>query len=224
MPRPRATVFAFVCAIAALAALSASPALADPGNGSASLWKLGYYTSSGQTLSFATVPQGGGAATFNFTAADNTALLVTDHGSLKGTDLGNLAGKTITATFDISGATGAFTYYGQPDACGTPASVRLYFQTDNGGGFAYTHYWWSNPESRVLANGTHFTLTANVLPVEWSDWNGQNGATQLTGFNDAAGNVTTIGFSFGGGCFFENGVGTTDGSGTFKLDSFAVSP
>jgi hypothetical protein len=32
-----------------------------------------------------------------------------------------------------------------------------------------------------------------------------------------------IGFSFGGGCFFENGVGTTDGSGTFTLGSFMVS-
>jgi hypothetical protein len=30
------------------------------------------------------------------------------------------------------------------------------------------------------------------------------------------------GFSFGRGCFFENGVGTTDGSGTFTLDSFTV--
>ena len=223
MPRPRATSFAFACAIAALAALSASPALADPGNGNASLWKLGYYTPSNQTLSFATVPPGGGAATFGFTAVNNTALLVTDNGSLKGTDLGNLAGKTITATFDISNATGAFTYYGQPDPCGTPASVRLYFQTDNGGGFDYAHYWWSNPESQVLANGSHLTLTARVMPAEWSDWDGKNGA-QVPGFADAAANVTTIGFSFGGGCYFENGVGTTNGSGTFQLDTFAVTP
>ncbi len=222
MPRPRATSFAFACAIAALAALSASPALADPGNGNASLWKLGYYTASGQTLSFATVPQGTGAATFDFTAAPNTALLVTDHGSLKGTDLGNLTGKAITATFDITGA-GTFTYFGNPNGCGTPASVRLYFQTDNGGGFAFTHFWWSNPESQVLDNGS-FRLTANVEPAEWSDWNGQNGATVPDGFAAAASNVTTIGFSFGGGCFFENGVGTSNGSGTFQLKEFAVSP
>jgi hypothetical protein len=31
-----------------------------------------------------------------------------------------------------------------------------------------------------------------------------------------------IGFSFGGGCFFENGVGTTDGSGTLTLHTFTV--
>jgi hypothetical protein len=36
-------------------------------------------------------------------------------------------------------------------------------------------------------------------------------------------NVTDIGLSFGGGRFFENGVGTTHGSGTFTLNSFTVS-
>jgi hypothetical protein len=60
-------------------------------------------------------------------------------------------------------------------------------------------------------------LTATVEPLEWSDWNGQPGATQTAGFLDAASNVTTIGFSFGGGHFFESGVGTTDGRGTFTL-------
>ena len=31
---------------------------------------------------------------------------------------------------------------------------------------------------------------------------------------------TSGGLSFGGGCFFENGVGTTDGSGTLTLKTF----
>jgi hypothetical protein len=44
----------------------------------------------------------------------------------------------------------------------------------------------------------------------------------VPGFMDAASNVTMIGLSFGGGCFFENGVGTIDGSGTFTLDSFSA--
>ena len=73
----------------------------------------------------------------------------------------------------------------------------------------------------TLANG-HFVLTATVEPAEWSDWDGQPGVARTAGFADAASNVTMIGFSFGGGCFFENGVGTTDGSGTFTLDRFQV--
>jgi hypothetical protein len=32
-----------------------------------------------------------------------------------------------------------------------------------------------------------------------------------------------IGLFFGGGCFFENGVGTADGSGVFTLASLSVS-
>jgi hypothetical protein len=202
---------------------SALPASADS---AASKWKVGYYTPSNPgTLSMSSAIQGGGIASFGFTNLPNTALLVTTHGSFKGQLLGDLTGKTLTATFEISGTTGAFTYFGEgtpENPCGTPASVRMFFTTDNSGGFAFTHYWWSNPESQVLGNGA-FTLTATVEPAEWSDWNGQNGATQTAGFADAASNVTVVGFSFGGGCFFENGVGTTDGSGTFQLDSFTTS-
>jgi hypothetical protein len=215
--------FRFVAlAVAAAAALLASPALAGGSD-----WKVGYYTPSPiGALSFASADQpSAGAATFNFTNQPNTALLVTTHGASKGTLLGDLRAKTIHAEFDISGATGAFTYFGQGTAdnpCIHPANTRLYFETDNGGGFAFTHFWWSNPEEQVLSNG-HWSLTATVQPAEWSDWNGQPGATQMPGFADAASNVTMIGLSFGGGCFFENGVGTTDGSGAFTLTSFSVS-
>ena len=31
-----------------------------------------------------------------------------------------------------------------------------------------------------------------------------------------------VGLSFGGGCFFENGVGTSSGSATFKLISYTI--
>ena len=207
-----------------LTMLILTSALPASAGGPASKWRVGYYTPSNPgTLSMSSTPQGGGIATFDFTNQNNTALLVTNHGAYKGQLLGDLTGRTITTTFSITGA-GAFTYFGQGTAdnpCATPASVRLFFTTDNGGGFAYTHYWWSNPESRVLANGL-WTLTATVEPAEWSDWNGQTGTTEPAGFADAASNVTSIGFSFGGGCFFENGVGTSNGSGTFQLNTFGV--
>ena len=217
MPRSRLARLVLVgTATIATALLSSAPVMADASN-----WKVGYYTpSSVGTLSFAQAKPGGGIASLDFTNQSNTALLVTTHGASKGDTLGDLTGKTISASFHISGA-GAFTYYGQPDACGTPASTRLFFQTDNGGGFAYTHYWWSNPASHVLANDSG-TLTVNLDPALWSDWNGQSGTTEPAGFADAVSNVKTIGLSFGGGCFFENGVGTVDGSGTFTLTDFTV--
>ena len=205
-----------------LAALTTSPVLAATASG----WSVGSYTASGQTLSNASADAlPSGVATFDFTSAPNTALLDTTNGAFKGTLLGDDRNKTITATFHITGATGAFTYFGEgtsSNPCGTPANVRLFFQTSNAGGFDYTHYWWSDSAFALLDDGS-FTLTANVSPLAWSDWNGQQAEANADAFNAAASNVTLIGFSFGGGCFFENGVGTTDGSGTFDLDSFNVS-
>jgi hypothetical protein len=50
---------------------------------------------------------------------------------------------------------------------------------------------------------------------------GQPSAANAEAFNTAANNPTAVGLSFGGGCFFENGVGTTDGSGSFTLTNFS---
>jgi len=56
----------------------------------------------------------------------------------------------------------------------------------------------------------------------WSDWNGKlnNSSPEvMEAFLVAIQNVQTVGLSFGGGCFFENGVTTSDGSGTFNARS-----
>jgi hypothetical protein len=130
----------------------------------------------------------------------------------------------VTATFTISGSGDPFTYHGEgtpSNPCGTPATVRLFFQNSYAGVFEYTHYWWSNPVgSQVLVNGT-YKVTATVSPVNWSDWNGQSGTTVPDGLAAAAANVTDIGLSVGGGCFFENGVGAP--SANFTLNNFSVS-
>jgi len=186
-------------------------------------WKVGSYNASGQALSMASVGAGSGMATFNFTNQPNTALLVTTQGALKGDLLGNLTGETITAAFTVADVSPTATFIYGGGFCGSTTSyVRLFFQTDNGGGFAYTHYWWSNPIQVTLGNGGGQLKADLTDPTLWSDWNGQFAITEPAGFSDAVANVTTIGLSFGGGCFFENGVGTTDGSGSFTLTSFTV--
>lgn len=215
----RRLMFTGVTAIAAVTLLAA------PAAAGGSDWHLGFYTPSGRALSMSSTSTGSGIATFDFTSQDNTALLVTDKGN--SSLLGDDRGKTVTATFTISNATGAFTYFGEgtaSNACGTPANTRLFFETSNSGGFDETHFWWSNPSSAILADGT-FTVTATVNGAEWSDFFGHfgNDPQYAAGFQAAASNVTTIGLSFGGGCFFENGVGTSDGSGTFTLESLSVS-
>jgi len=167
----------------------------------------------------------GGLAAFDFSVPDKTRLLFNSKDSSL---LGDRRATTMSATFTVSdvneGAT--FTYGGEGTAsnpCVSPATVRLSFESiPPGTKFAFTNYWWADvsPASAVLANGD-FTLTVTVDAAQaWSDWNGQPSSANVEAFNTAASSVTEVGLSFGGGCFFENGVGTTDGSGTLTLKTF----
>jgi hypothetical protein len=130
----------------------------------------------------------------------------------------------LSASYSVQGVSVTFAYAGEPSCGTTPAAVRVFFQT--GGKFAYTNYWWADvtPGSAALANGPG-TLSALVDSAQaWSDWNGQPSSANAAALNAAAVNATVVGLSFGVGCFFENGVGTSDGSGSFTLSSFTRSP
>jgi hypothetical protein len=173
-----------------------------------------------------TLVNDGNAVAFNFPDTPDVSGFNTKHPAYNGTLLGDLTGKNVSASYAITGATGAFTYYGQGTAsnpCGTPANVRLYFETNNNE-LGESQYWWSNPESDLLANGTN-SLSANVNPANWSDRDGHLAtfdAAHTAAFAAAASDVQQIGLSFGGGCFFANGVGTSNGSGTFTLTDFTA--
>jgi hypothetical protein len=141
---------------------------------------------------------------------------------------GDLTAKTITATFSITGVTGSFAYGGEPDGSGAPATARLYFDSASitkARNIVATNYWWSNPVSVTLnGNGTG-TLTETVNPADWSDYFGALGnqdQSTSSAFDAAAMDVKDVGLSFGGGFFFANGVGTTDGSGTLTVTSLSV--
>ena len=141
--------------------------------------------------------------------------------------LGDLTGKTITATFTVTASSGAVYAYDMSDGntC-TPAVafVRPYFKSNLKGDFAATNYWWANPTHYTFVNGTTDTITLAV-PVatgNWSDWNGEADSTVVAAFAQAVTNVGQIGLSFGGGCFFANGVGLSAGTASFLLTSYTV--
>ena len=209
--------------------LAAGPSLAASSGTGASGWHLGYYNSSGRALSLAeAAPLSGGLATFRFTSLPNSALLIATKGSDTGGLLGDLTGDTVTATVGVTGLNpgASFTYSGEPSCSGTDSYVRLFFETTKAGGFDETQYWWSNPVSVDLStlSGTA-TVTASLAdPSQWSDFYGHfgNDPAYAAGYSAATANVTGIGLSFGGGCFFENGVGTSDGSGSFDLISYTA--
>jgi hypothetical protein len=154
----------------ALATTISVPAI-SAGNG-ASKWQVWSYNPSNRALRGSiSADANAGIATFAFPATPDVALLVTDHGSYKGSLLGDLTGRTVSAR--VSAAGGSFNYYGQgtpQNPCGTPANVRLFFQTKSSGSFAETDYWWSNPVLLPLASIP--SVTPMSAPLTGANWFG----------------------------------------------------
>jgi hypothetical protein len=192
-----------------VALASAVPAMAGP-----SSWKVFNYNPSGQALAPVTPASvTGNTVSFNFSANTYTALLATSDNSLTG----DLTGKTLNANVSWTGVTGTFQEQNGGGCTPDAQYVRLYFASP---GFAFTHFWWSNPihvDFTGTSGGGTMTVSLGDLS-QWSDWNGKvaDSSPDVTaGFNAAVAKVSTVGMSFGGGCFFENGVTTSDGSGSF---------
>ncbi len=172
-----------------------------------------------------------GGIAFDFLDTPDTALLGTIHPSYKGDLLGDMTGKSVSARVGVTVVSGnpQFTFYG---TCGTrPANVRLYFESNTSGKFEETDYWWSSPMSYDLEalKASDQTLFANFTdPDQWSDFYGHFGSDPLytAAFANAIKDVQFVGVSFGGGCFYENGVGVQPGTGSasFHLMDFTVTP
>jgi hypothetical protein len=188
---------------------------------SSSPWNVYSINAGGTAYTPKAAPGSSGViASFAFPTTPVAALLTTAQDKSL---LGDLTGKTITANFTITAPGAVFTYGGAPDGCNTAPAVRLYFTGGPNSKFSYTGFWWSNPQSFTLTNGGS-TLSLSLASTDWSDWNGQSATTEAAGFAAAVKNVSSIGLSFGGGCFFANGVGVSSGSASFSLTSFTVAP
>ncbi|MGZ8845154.1 MAG: hypothetical protein ACXW3C_01685 [Pyrinomonadaceae bacterium] len=167
-----------------------------------------------------------------FLETPDTAFLLTSHHSYEGDLLGDMTGKIIQAVVKIEASpTAEFTYYGEPDACGEPASVRFCFETDTREKFRETDYWWStvSPELQSLNGHNLIIIFPMSFPSGWSDYNGHFASSDPAheaAFAVVVGNVKKIGLSFGGGCFFANGVGIRPGTGSgfFNLKAFIATP
>jgi hypothetical protein len=167
-----------------------------------------------------------GAAQVNFPVLDGTPYnslnyYVTPHA-------GTISG-SLSTTFTLTN-TGAPVYvYSFPwesNPCVFPAHVRLWFaRTGWEKGSRPSYRWWSNPSAYTLvAAGNTVTLTVALNPALWSDVNGQFGNAIPSDFAAALNDVSSIGFSFGGGCFFGHGVAVQAGTGTstFTVNEYKV--
>ncbi len=196
--------------------LAATPAVADGGNGGANGggWSVSYFTpnavSLGATIALHSTP----TIQVPFLAPDRYLALIQGGQSMGLT--GNLTGETLSATYTIAGVSNDASFVGNSDQCtpgGNPPSMRLYFAT----GHSVSRYnlWWADSSAVDFTGNASGMMTVSLDPSNWSDLYGDSGSNAPTQFAAAVANVTVVGISFGDGCHYENGVTTSDGSGTF---------
>ncbi len=191
--------------------------LATPASASTSAWTQYVYHGNGNSLQGVPATVSGSTASFVFTPGVFTALLTSSDKTLTG----DLSGDTLNDNVNITGP-GAASFVDQNGGgCGpdTNPTVRFFFTSPSaaGPGF-YTKYWWSNPRDVQLNSGSGTITVPMNDPSQWSDWNGQSGSDVGAAFAAATSKVDTVGLSFGGDCFFENGVSPTAGTATFTSD------
>ncbi len=234
-----ATLLQLTSAVQALAgnatglSCTLDPAAAPPAS-----WTVYDYNPSGHAIrprvSADSMPAttSGDTTSFQFLPNIYTALLTTTDPSLTG----DLSMKSLNVTVSVTGGAGAFQDQNNGGCTPDNKAVRFYFTSPKASGTTgpsttgfYTQFCWSNPMSVPLVSGTQGPMTisqpVNALHM-WSDWNGKfndDSSEVMEAFQVAIHNVQTVGLSFGGGCFFENGVTTSDGSGTFN-STFTETP
>jgi hypothetical protein len=181
-------------------------------------WKLYSFNASGRALRAQKVSYDTATniVSFTFPETPDAAYLTTT----KVGAFGDLTGQTLKATAWITETSSGTTFANYPGCTGstTDPTVGLFFTTKATGGFDPSTYWWSS--KRVLLSTLVTTPTALdtlVAPGLWTNYNGQ---TDPVGFATAAANVVDWGVSFGGDCFYANGVGTPTGSADFSLQVY----
>ena len=200
--------------------------LAMPASAANSAWTEYVYHANGNSLGAQPATVSGNTASFQFAPGTYAALLTTSDRSLTG----DLSNSTVADTVSVTGMDPTASFVDQNGGGCTPdnQSVRFYFTSPSAGGggngFA-TKYWWSNPVSVQLLNDgsggvAPTTISVSMAdPSQWSDFNGQHADSSpgvTAAFDSAISKVSSIGLSFGGGCFFENGVSITSGTASFN--------
>jgi hypothetical protein len=140
------------------------------------------------------------------------------------------AADSIRAAISVETAGSPFFVFRTEDfnTCPGQATVRLYFQRrgdDMSGAGQYEFYrWWSNPVGYELANGS-VELVGNLADASgWTSVFGRTGSEHEADFRAALADIGSVGFTFGGGCFFGHGVYVQPGTGqaVFTASAFTI--
>lgn len=173
-------------------------------------WQLGYST--GVTLS-----QTSGIWSFTFPSYPGHVNMITQ-------SVAGLKGSQITAVFQETESNPVwFWAFDAGNTCPGGQAVHLYFQRagdDMSGVGDKQYYRWWGPA--IPIQPSLGSVTAALAPGLWGSVYGVNGSVQPLMFQQALDNASSVGFTFGGGCFAGHGVALKGGSAAMTLRSFVV--
>ena len=137
---------------------------------------------------------------------------------------GTIAGRLVVSLQVTTTGAPVFNYMLEPgNTCVVAATVRPFFWAHQNSPAEFDR-WWANPVAYQLAAGSA-TITVPLAPDQWSSVNGKFGSTDagaLAGFQSALKAVSSLGLTFGGGCFFGHGVNVSGGTARFVLSRYAI--
>ena len=165
-------------------------------------------------------PRETGGWYFDFPSAPGSVHYVTAAVSM-------IASKSVSASIEVT-TTGTPTFEYALEA-NIPAHVRVLLQEKDddlsGAGGKRYYRWFSINAAYELAPGST-TLTAQLSDLsQWLSVFGERAdasAAATAGFKQAMNNLSAVGFSFGGGCFYGHGVRVSGGGAKFGVTSYAV--
>jgi len=135
---------------------------------------------------------------------------------------------TIVAKFSVEASSDASFVYGGQDVWNigtTPPHARLFFSSRlgyDGEDGCPKCSWFSVDGWQVISNGC-FTISASLDSSRWTDSGARiTGTPQIETFEQALASVEEVGVCFGGGCFYDIGVGLKTGFATFKMISLQI--
>ena len=108
----------------------------------------------------------------------------------------------------------------QASICNMPPFAVLFFWSNRMGEGEFDR-WWAYADTATLAGGS-FARSAPLDPSRWLSVYGVHGDAAPAAFATALANVSAIGLTFGGGCYYGHGVYTTDGAATFALTRYEI--
>jgi hypothetical protein len=214
--RPFARVVAVV-AVNALIACAAAPSAPSAATGSLSL-QANTWEMIANSPALRLENDAAGHLVFDFPASGSMNYLYNVHPPQR---IGGTLSVSLQVTTD---GPVVFNYMTEAiNTCATPASVRPFIWAYRNSPAEFDR-WWSNPTGYTLAAGTT-TLSIPLSADRWSSVFGKFGnadAAAQAGFASAIRNVSSLGLTFGGGCFFGHGVYVQGGRAQFALVGYQI--